>query len=136
MSYNSPSNRGGKNQQPQKGTITHQATLYHGAIPPPEMMEHFARIDPTLPGRIMKMAEQEGESRRLKEKSIINKSFALDIISTTCGVLSVFGVIWLCYQFVLKGFHQEAGYVATSVIVSLAVIFVLRRKPKQNSHNS
>jgi len=115
MSYNTPPNRGGKNQQVQKSTIMHQATLYQGVIPPPEMMEHFARIDPTMPGRIMKMAEDEGESRRLKEKSIINKSFALDIISTICGLLSVFGVIWLCYQFILKGYPQEAGYVATGV---------------------
>ena len=133
MSYNSPAGRGGK--QLGKGAIAHQTTtLYQGVLPPPEMMEHFAKIDPSLPGRIMKMAEEEGESRRKKEKSIINKSFTLDIISTLCGVLSVFGVIWLCYQFIIKGYHQEAGYVATGVIVSLAIIFVLRRKPKQNNN--
>ena len=132
MSHNSPASRGAKNIPNQKSTITHQrATLYQyqGTIPPPEMMEHFARIDPTLPGRIVAMAENEGSDRRLKEKSLIKKAFALDILSTILGFLSVLGVIWLCYQFVQKGYASQAATVACGVIVSLAIIFVLRRKP-------
>ena len=131
MRPNPSANRGGKNMPDQKGVITHQrATLYQGAIPPPEMMEHFARIDATLPGRIIGMAENEGIDRRLKERAIIQKAFVVDILSTILGFLSVLGVIWLCYQFVLKGYASQAAAVACGVIVSLAVIFVLRRKPK------
>jgi uncharacterized membrane protein len=95
------------------------------------MMEHFARIDPTLPGRIIAMAENEGSERRVKERSIIRKAFVLDILSTVLGFLSVLCVIWLCYQFVLKGYPTQAATVGCGVIVSLAIIFVLRRKPKQ-----
>ena len=127
-SHNSPANRGGKNIQKQQTTVTHQR-LYQGAIPPPEMMEHFAQIDPTLPGRIIAMAENEGSERRLKERSIVRKSFTLDILSTILGFLSVVGVIWLCYQFVLKGYASQGATVACGVIVSLAIIFVLRRRP-------
>ncbi len=110
-------------------SITTHETLYRGIIPPPDMMEHFAEIDPTLPGRIIGMAEDEGKERRIREKSIIDKSFALDMVSTILGFFSVLGVVWLCYQFVLKGFAKEGSYVALGVLVSLAVVFVLRRKP-------
>lgn len=85
-----------------------------------------------LPGRIVSMAEEEGESRRRNERSLISKSFSLDIIGTLAGLIAVAGVIWLCYMFVEHGYPTEGAYVACGVIVSLAIVFVLRRRPKTN----
>lgn len=126
--------RGGRNTPAQhQHSVIAQRSIYQGAIPPPDMMEHFARIDPTLPGRIIAMAENEGSERRLKERSIIKKAFQLDLFSTSLGFLAVVGAMILSYQFLIKGYPSQAAAVATGVIVALAIVFVLRRKPSSES---
>ena len=123
-----------RNQPPQQQHREVRVTQhYQGVIPPPEMMEHFSRIDPSFPGRILAMAENEGDARRQKEKSIIKKSFTLDILGMVTGVIVVGGVIWLCYEFVQKGYPTEAATVACGVLVALAVVFVIRKQPKQTT---
>ena len=87
----STSKRNQNQLQTQRSEVTVQH--YQGVIPPPEMMEHFAQIDPSFPGRILAMAEVEGDARREKEKSIIRKSFPLDIMGLITGVVVVCGVI-------------------------------------------
>lgn len=110
------------------------AQHYQGVIPPPEMMEHFAEIDPSFPDRILRMAEKEGDARRSRERSIITKSFILDILGLITGVIVVGGVIWLCWKFVEKGYPEQAAWVAGTVMVALAIVFVLRKTPKANNN--
>ena len=127
------SNSTKKNIIPQNKAVI--AQHYQGVIPPPEMMEKFSEIDPSFPDRILKMAENEGIERRARERSIIVKSFILDILGLFTGVSVVAGVIWLCYQFILKGAFTEASVVASAVMVSLAAIFVTRKFHKQTNNN-
>lgn len=118
-----------QNNQVERKTHAVQASFYKGVIPSPEMMEHFGRINESFPDRILKMAEDEGEHRREMEKSMLNKSFFLDIFSNICGLAAIAAIIWLCYQFIQKDDPTAAATVASTVIVSLAVIFVLRKMP-------
>lgn len=120
------------NQLPPKNA-TFMQTHYQGAIPPPEMMEHYAEIDATLPDRIITMAEKNGDARRENEKAIIKKSYQLDTLGQITGLISVAGVIWLCYQMVIAGHSEEAKWLGGSVIVSLALVFVTRKAPLFNS---
>jgi uncharacterized membrane protein len=133
-----PNKKNTPNQLPAKGQ-TFMQTHYQGAIPPPEMMQHYAEIDPNLPNRIITMAEKNGESRRENEKAIIKKSFQLDTIGQISGLISVALVIWLCYQMVIAGHSEDAKWLGGSVIVALAVVFVTRKAPlsksNQQTHN-
>jgi uncharacterized membrane protein len=106
------------------------ARLYQGAIPPPEMMEHFARIEPSFPDRLLAMAEKESEHRRQLEKRGLTWGIRLDIIGTITGFLSVGVISTLAYLFLLKGSAREGMWIAISIIVSLAGVFVLKRSPK------
>jgi uncharacterized membrane protein len=38
-----------------------QTVAYQGLLPPPDMMEHFQKLDPNLPERIVRMAEKSIE---------------------------------------------------------------------------
>jgi uncharacterized membrane protein len=103
-------------------------------IPPPEMMEQFKTIDPTFPDRILKMAENEGTHRRELAKSFTHKSFLLDLMGIFSGIAVVGGVIWLCFEFVVRGYATQAASLGISVLVGLAIVFVTRKQP--NNINS
>lgn len=118
-----------------QGASFHMAKYYQGVIPPPEAMEHYSRIDPRMPERIMSWAEDEADHRRSLEKRSLNWSVALDILGNVFGLASVASVIWLCYQYLLKDAAEQGKVIAVSVIVSLASIFVLRRAWRNISTN-
>ncbi len=58
-----------------KQTTTLQAFSYQGVIPPPEMMERFKKLDPSLPERIVKMAEKSMD-RADKELDILAQNMS------------------------------------------------------------
>ncbi len=128
-----------KKNQPQRSELAQQQVTvtkhYQGIIPPPEMMEHFKQIDSSFPDRILKMAENEGNHRRDLAKSVTNKSFALDFLGIIAGIIVVGGVIWLCYEFVKKGYATQAASLGCAVLVGLAVVFVTRKMPKNGNTN-
>jgi uncharacterized membrane protein len=106
---------------------------YQGVIPSPDMMEHYARIDPDLPNRIMLMAEKEGEDRRKRDRKALGYGFTVDLSGIISGIIVVGGVIWLCTRFIDKGFAKEGAWVAGSVMVALAAVFVTRKYSRQNN---
>lgn len=122
-----------KGNQPQNQIQQQQLTVtkhYQGVIPPPEMMEQFKNIDPSFPDRILKMAENEGFHRRELAKSVTYKSFLLDFSGIISGIAVVSGVIWLCYEFVKRGYATQAASLGIAVLVGLAVVFATRKQPK------
>ncbi len=120
----------GSPRTPQQTRVT--ASLYQGVIPPPDMMEHYKEIDPSFPGRILAMAETEGEHRRAYDKAILKKSFSLDIVGNVLGFLAVMGVAVLAYFFMINGHADEGKAIAIGVMLGLATIFVLRKKWKKD----
>ncbi|MEJ7610653.1 MAG: DUF2335 domain-containing protein [Ferruginibacter sp.] len=109
------------------------ASLYQGVIPPPDMMEHYNEIDPSFPGRILAMAEKEGDHRRAYDKSILKKSFSLDIVGNILGFLAVIAVAILAYFFMINGHADDGKAIAIGVMIGLATIFVLRKTWKKSS---
>ena len=104
-----------------------QTSVYVGAIPSAEQMKIYQSIDPEIPTQIVEMAKTEGHHRRSIEKKIVNFSFANEVIGIASGLGAVMAICYLCYLFMMQGFAEPAAWIACTVIVSLAGIFVVRK---------
>lgn len=93
------------------------------------MMEQYQRIDPDLPGRLVKWVEDESSHRRTMEKRIVNHAFITNFIGNILGLLSVVIVAVLSYFFMINGHANEGAWIAGAVMVALAIVFVLRKRP-------
>lgn len=103
--------------------------VYQGAIPPPDMMEGYGRLDSTFPDRILKMAENEQKHSHVMD----NKTHWAVLVQTSAGVLSgVFTMVSLCYLIYFSISNNQSN-VAIAIVGAMAAIigvFVYRQKNK------
>lgn len=105
--------------------------IYQGLIPSPEMMEQYQRIDPELPGRLVKWVEDESSHRRTMERRIVNHAFITNITGSIFGLMAIAMIAALAFYFMINGNPKEGAAIAGTVIVALAIIFVLRKRPSE-----
>lgn len=107
---------------------------FSGPLPPPEDFEAYERVLPGSTDRIITMAEKSLDSRISNEKTIIETRLKQSGRGQILGfVLAVFfGVM----AGVLAYFGHDvlAGIIASGDIISLAVIFVLNREPREKGN--
>lgn len=103
----------------ERSRITAVGVEYQGPLPPPSAFEHYERVLPGAADRILKMAEQQAEHRRVCEASLIQvetRSTHLGLIfAFILGTLGIGGGIYLSLTD-----HSLAGL--TSTIASLAAL--------------
>jgi len=112
----------------QQKTIVQQAKFYQGIIPAPESMEHYEKIQPGFANRILQLTENESAHRHKVEKRIIGLSFFTTILGQIAALGSVLVVCYLCYFAFDKGYASDAKWIAVSVLVSIASVFLYKRK--------
>ncbi len=105
-----------------------QQKFYQGIIPPPESMEHYDRINPGFANRILQLTEKESAHRHKMEKRIVGLSFFTTMLGQVAALGSVLVVCYLCYFAFDKGFASDAKWIAVSVLVSIASVFLYKRK--------
>ncbi len=103
--------------------------FFQGILPHPDLLDEYKRVDPELPNKIAKWTEDEALHRRKMEMKIASDGHNTVIWGYIFGFLSVIAISGLCYLFMVAGFAEEAKWIACTVIVALAVIFVLRKIP-------
>lgn len=112
-------------------TLIAQQSFYQGQLPPPEMMAHYKELIPDLPERIVKMAETEQKFRHQNE----NKTRKGIITSTYLGMIFAFLAVLVVSCIVVYAFYlghpTQAAAIATGVIVSVAAVFIYRRRLKR-----
>lgn len=103
----------------ERSRITAVGVEYQGPLPPPSSFEHYERVLPGAADRILKMAEQQAEHRRLCETALIQaetRSTHLGLIfAFVLGTLGIGGGIYLSLSD-----HSLAGL--TSTIASLGAL--------------
>lgn len=106
--------------------------IYQGLIPSPDMMAKYKEIDPSLPMRIVQWTEDEGIHRRQIEMKIVRDAHTTTIWGNILGFLSVIIISTLCFLFMVNGHAREGMWIACTIIVALAIVFVLRKVPRIN----
>lgn len=108
------------------GIIIQQASSsFQGPIPHPD---HFAQYDKVLPGaaeRILKMAEREQENRH-KHEDVTDRLFLRGLYLGTLIIVLLIGLAVLA----LYLGHPGPAIIIVTSIIALAVIYVLRKRPK------
>lgn len=118
-------------QQQEVRQIVTTAIAFQGPLPPPAMLEHYGKIIPNGPERMMALLEKQTDHRIAMETKLVSgrisvtrtgqwMAFALSLFfGATAAYLGVNGHEWL------------AGTIATTTIIGLAVVFVLGKEPGQ-----
>lgn len=105
-----------------------QTKIYQGIIPPPEAMEHYERVQPGFANRILQLTEKESQHRQKMEKRIVWYSFFTTFFGQLAALTAVLVVCYLCYFAFDKGYASEAKWIAVSVLIGIASVFLYRRK--------
>ena len=76
----SPRNDKKPSQSVSLGMQASRSELWHGPIPPPQTLEKYENILPGAADRILQLAEDEAQFRRVQSEQI-NKALAADMIA-------------------------------------------------------
>lgn len=124
-----PSKKTPTGKRSEKEILALRQEHFSGPLPPPSVLRQY---DETVAGaaeRIMRMAEKEQEHRIFSEQYSLRKSNALLTRGQVFGFVIVLLLIALGTAFVFFGFEAIAIVIFSATTISLAVIFVLGRKP-------
>ena len=86
----------GNKKSPKKIEISQQIAIISSPLPPPEVLEKYAEIDPSLPDRLVKMIEKEQKHRHLI--TFLGQIFGLVVVLggfISAIVLGIYGREWL-----------------------------------------
>lgn len=116
-----------------------ESSSFRGPLPPPEMLKGYESVLEGASERIFKMAEKQQEHRIYIERTIVEQQTKQSGNGQIWGgILAVlFGVIAFILGYTEHDFL--AGTIATTTIISLVLVFVLRKVPendKRKQHDS
>ncbi|MFT8326692.1 hypothetical protein [Gluconobacter oxydans] len=93
-----------------------QMRRHSGPLPDPETLAGYAAIDPSLPGRIMAMAEKGHDAQIEREKEKLQ-------IGLTIGISGrLFALLFSILVLVLAGYVAHLGYAQAAVAMVIAVL--------------
>lgn len=94
-----------------------EATMFHGPMPPPDAVEHYSRIDPSFPDRLLKIVEEDAGAARQTALGMVRNDRLRIHSSTITGLamIVVAGIaVWLD-QPVVAGALGLAGPLVAAV---------------------
>lgn len=78
--------------------ISYRSTRFSGPLPSPETLHEFEQVLPGLAERIVRMAEQEADHRRLVERRLVGLSWAGLVSAATLCLVALIGGMLLLWQ--------------------------------------
>lgn len=118
-------------QQQEVRQIVSTAIAFQGPLPPPAMLEHYGRIIPNGPERMMALLEKQTDHRIAMETKLVNGRVSITRTGQWMAfALSIFFGSTAVYLGI-NGHEVLAGTIATTTIIGLAVVFVLGKEPGQ-----
>lgn len=103
------------------------STNYIGPLPPPDMLEHYGRIQPDLVERILCMTEDEARHRRGLEQQLIASIAAEKRRGQWLGVGVALSALGVAVFALWQGYEWAATAIGTTTVIGLAGVFVLER---------
>lgn len=111
------------------------STNYIGPLPPPDMLEHYGRIQPDLVERILRMTEDEARHRRDLELRLITDMATEKRRGQWLGVGIALAALGVAAFALWQGHEWAAAVIGTTTVVGLAGVFVLERLQRSSGEN-
>ena len=105
------------------------ATVRSGPLPDPAALAAYKVIDPTLPDRIVTMAEQNAATERLTKRREQSFAFISELAGRVIGALFASGMIGASVILALKDHDAVAGVIAGTTVVGITVALIKGRSP-------
>jgi uncharacterized membrane protein len=120
-------NNQNKKSKSQQVSVSQSTSIYSGKLPPPEMMEHYNKLEPNFANRIILMAEQEQKHIHSIEKKQLNVSVLMAVFGILAGLIAL---STLCYLIYLSIIMQNTGVALgiVGIIGTVVTIFVLDKR--------
>ena len=109
-----------------------ESSSFRGPLPPPEMLKGYESVLKGASERIFAMAEKQQEHRMHIEKTIVDRQTEQSGNGQIWGgaLTVLFGMITCFLGY--TGHDGLAGTIGTTTIISLVIVFVLRKVPEGN----
>lgn len=115
--------------QPDNYTVTAIQVKHHsGPLPDPEALARYGSVDPTLPGRIMAMAERGHEAQIEREKELAQNTLTIEIAGRLFALVFAVCVILLAGFVAYLGHAQAAMWMVVAILGTTAIFTIASGK--------
>ena len=104
-----------------------RASYWHGPLPPPSVLEGFARLVPDAPERIVRQWELEAEHRRAYERQALEAAIRRDARGQVSALLFALMALSVSAFAVWLGQPWVAGTIGGGTIASVVGAFLYQR---------
>jgi uncharacterized membrane protein len=108
-----------------------QMMVQSGPLPPPETLEKYKAVDPSLPERIMAMAERQSSHRQAMEKKLVEGQVRSQTLGQVFGLTMGVGVLGLAAWFAHLHMPELATVIAGLDLASLVGVFVYGKRKNE-----
>jgi len=115
-----------------------QLQHHSGPLPDPETLAKYGASDPTLPGRIMAMAERGHEAQLMREQAILQNTLSVDIIGRFFSLLFALAGLGLA-AYALHLNYPKVAFAIVTVLLGGAVYTIATGKEsraKKTTHDA
>lgn len=103
---------------------------FSGPLPPPDLLEHYQRIQPDLVERLMRLTEAEAAHRHELETQALAASERIEGRGQRYGLLIGLAALAVAALALFLGFENAAMTIGGTTVVGLATVFVVGRWKK------
>jgi uncharacterized membrane protein len=129
-------------KQHANGNKLAMAQFQSGPIPTADELRQLETVLSGLADRVVSMAELEQKSRLEDQKRLIEvqREIALEDLGVPkrgqiLGFLSVLLIVGLCVCCLVWGHPEDARYIACTVIIGLASVFIIGKRADKTKQN-
>ncbi|HNM42790.1 DUF2335 domain-containing protein [Plasticicumulans sp.] len=106
------------------------AQAFSGPLPPPDLLEHYQRIQPDLVERLMRLTESEAAHRHALETQALAASERIEARGQRYGLLIGLAALAVAGMALSLGHEKAAMTIGGTTVVGLATVFVVGRWKK------
>ena len=104
-------------------------TAYRGPLPDPAMLASYKAIDPDLPDRIVRMAEQNAATERRTTERSQTYGLISDLSGRLAGLFFAAGALIAAVILSLHGHDAVAGIIGGTTIVGVVAALIAGKSP-------